>query len=82
MGKIVTIFTLGRSKNFFAHDYVIILSNKMYSRGLALICKRMVNVFYYSDFIYQRSKDFQMEQKCNDAMDALPQKVSRLISYS
>lgn len=35
----------------------------------------MVNVFYYSDFIYKRSSDFQLEQKYNKAMDALPQKV-------
>ncbi|KAG4066807.1 hypothetical protein HA402_012874 [Bradysia odoriphaga] len=42
---------------------------------LALICKRMVNVFHYSDFIYRRSKEFQMEQKYNEAMDALPQKI-------
>lgn len=51
--------------------------NDTHFRGLALVCKRMVNVFYYSDFIYHRSKDFQLEQKYNDAMDALPQKVSR-----
>lgn len=62
-------------KSFFVAELQNYDCSSFSFRSLAVLTKRMVNILFHPDFIYKKTKLYQMERKFVEASELLPRKV-------